>query len=192
MINIDNKIDFFFENPNKWIDNRVKFSNLYLLRRDISTCFGFDPTSGEKIKFNALWPGAMSILAGIDLLSKYYYGKDDGGVGKRFKGYFDKYINEDDSKIIYLFRNSLLHSFGLYSYELDKKTKKRIEFYFKTGHGEKLVSKNNKNLYLIDIYILWQEFEKSIDLYLNDLKKSDDLKKKFNKIFPYYSTTNIN
>lgn len=193
MSDIDNKIDFFFESPNSWIEGRTKFSNLYLLRRDIIQCFGINPTSGEKIEFSALWPGAMSVLAGIDLLSKYYFGQDDfGKVGVRFKGYFQKYINKDDSEIIYQLRNSLLHSFGLYSYKLDKKTNRRIEFSFRLiASGNKLVSKINEKSYLIDIHTLWREFEKSITRYFNDLRKNDDLKNNFEKMFPYYSITNI-
>jgi len=193
MRNIDDNIDFFFEKPNSWIDDRRKFSNLYLLRRDIYTCFGINPTTGEKIDYGVLWPGAMSVLAGIDLLGKYYFGQDDiGKVGPRFKGYFEKYINNIDSEIIYQFRNSLLHSFGLYSYKLDKKTKKRIEYSFGlTAHGNILVSKLNESFYLIDILTLWRAFEKSINLYLNDLKNSSDLKTNFNNVFRYYSITDM-
>ncbi|MCK4446110.1 MAG: hypothetical protein KAW56_03415 [Candidatus Marinimicrobia bacterium] len=195
MKDIDNKIDFFFENPNIWIEGRKRFSNLYLLRRDIIQCFGFDPSSGNKIGYRVLWPGAMSLLAGIDLLSKYYYGQDEfGKVGERFKGYIKKYINinKDEAEIIYQLRNSLLHSFGLYSYKLDKITKKRIEFSFMLkATGDKFVSRITENKYLIDILTLWREFEKSIPLYCCDLRNNDELKKNFYKMFPYYSITDI-
>lgn len=88
-MNIDDKIDFFFENPNNWIEGKSKLSNLYLLRRDIFTCLGYNPTTKQKIEYSVLWPGAMSVLAGIDLISRYYYGNDEfGNVGKRFKGYY--------------------------------------------------------------------------------------------------------
>lgn len=135
----------------------------------------------------------MSVLAGIDLLSKYFYGKDEiGNVGKRFKGYYENYINKSNSEIIYQLRNSLLHSFGLYSYKIEKKTNRRIEFYFGlTAHGGNLITKRNETSYLIDIFTLWQEFEKSITLYYNDLKVNSDLKNNFNKMFPFYSITNI-
>jgi len=193
MSDIDKNIDFFFESPNKWIEGRKKYSNLYLLRRDIYQCFGFNPTSGNKIDYSVLWPGTMSVLAGIDLLSKYYYGQDDlGCVGDRFRGYIKEYfsINEDDAKIIYQLRNSLLHSFGLYSYKIIDK--KRMGFFFAVyENGGKLVSKIKENSYGIDIITLWKVFEKSILLYYCDLRNDDKLKKNFGKMFPFYSITII-
>lgn len=192
MTNIESKIEFFFESPNKWVDGRTKYSNLYLLRRDIYTCFGVDPSSQVKINYCAIWPATMSILAGIDLLSKYYYGQDDGKVGERFIGYFKKYINDQDFEIIYQLRNSLLHSFGLYSFKIDKKTNIRKEYYFAlTSNENRLVSKIKDNSYLIDVYTLWREFEKSITLYYKELREDNDLKIKFDKMFPYYSITDI-
>ena len=100
---------------------------LYLLRRDVCVCLGRDPTSGVHTSHRALLPGAMAILVGIDLLAKFYKGKQDSRVGDRFREFVCRYfqpISPGDEETIYQLRNSLLHSFGLYS-----KTKKG-EYHF--------------------------------------------------------------
>lgn len=58
----------------------------------------------------------MTVLAGIDLLGKFYKGDDSpNGVGQRFKNYYEKYIDNKNADTIYQLRNSMLHSFGLIS-----------------------------------------------------------------------------
>jgi hypothetical protein len=79
-------IDRFFRDPRDKPKPPDDFSHLYLLRRDIDTCFGFNPDNGNPINgidsvtrasvyCQALWPGVMGILAGIDLLGKFLAGK---------------------------------------------------------------------------------------------------------------------
>jgi hypothetical protein len=108
--------DFFFHYD---IDTsgKNKFSNLCLLRRDINTCFGKNPNDpNTTLSFSALWPGTMAILAGIDLLAKFYSGDDNQSKSKtRFKNYTEEYIDRTFFEEIYQLRNSLLHSFGLHS-----------------------------------------------------------------------------
>ncbi|MBU2858045.1 hypothetical protein HF289_14660 [Acidithiobacillus ferrooxidans] len=67
----------FFEDPktNKQIPN--EFSVLYLLRRDVYQCMGIDSTTRNKTGIKIIWPGVMAILAGIDLLGKFYSGNDE-------------------------------------------------------------------------------------------------------------------
>ena len=70
--------------------------------------------------YGAEWPAIMTIFSGIDLLGKFLAGDDsNGNVGNRFKEfiieYFDECNNRTDSEIIYELRNSLAHSFNLYS-----------------------------------------------------------------------------
>ncbi len=109
-------IDMFFMSPSIAPRRHGTFSQLYLLRRDISACFCA----------SILWPGVMAICAGIDLLGKFLAGNDDGKkVGERFETFLKIYfkISSDDAKIIYQLRNSLLHSFGLYSEVKDRNGK---------------------------------------------------------------------
>ena len=72
MNSIMEQIGFFFFNPRVSIGLTGRFSILYLLRRDIRTCFGLDPNSDQPIGFRALFPAAMATMAGIDLLSKFF------------------------------------------------------------------------------------------------------------------------
>jgi hypothetical protein len=68
--------DLFFMSPRTRRSVPNEFSVLYLLRRDIGTCMGVDADTGQPVAHQALWPGAMAMLAGIDLLAKFYAGKD--------------------------------------------------------------------------------------------------------------------
>ena len=184
-------IRLFFEDPA--IDHRLprKFSTLYLLRRDISVCFGVDIKTGKSLKYKALWPGAMAILAGIDLLGKFYAGSDTGSVGIRFKNYIEKYFisaSGNDKEIIYQLRNSLLHSFGLYSRDI----KNNIEYRFEVDEVKGSLVKHLKgDRYRIDLISLNEYFELSIDNYKNNLMANTKLQINFKNIFPNYGYVNI-
>ena len=104
---MDENFEKFFKDPNEEPDIPGTFGTLYLLRRDISSCFSN----------SILWPGTMCILAGFDLLGKFYAGNDDSKkVGERFKSFLVDVVgcNSDESNILYSLRNSMLHSFGLF------------------------------------------------------------------------------
>ena len=60
----------------------------------------------------------MAVMAGVDLVAKFLEGKDNTSVGGRFRKFLEqcfKLASQSDREIIYQLRNSLLHSFGLYS-----------------------------------------------------------------------------
>lgn len=74
----------FFENPKLYRSPPGEFGILYLLRRDIDQC----------IAGSILWPGAMAIMAGIDLLAKFAAGDDAvGQVGNRFRDFLGQYFH---------------------------------------------------------------------------------------------------
>ena len=102
--------DLFFENPDVRRDGPGEFGILYLLRRDINRCLVLGEGS---------WLGAMGVMAGVDLLGKFLEGNDDTGkVGKRFRHFLRQYFplgDASDAETLYQLRNSMLHSFGLYS-----------------------------------------------------------------------------
>jgi hypothetical protein len=51
-----------------------------------------DPNTGASIQYQAVWPSAMAILAGVDLLGKFYAGNDaTGRVGDRFRGFLEAF-----------------------------------------------------------------------------------------------------
>ena len=206
-------LDYFFRSPRVAPQDRDSFSQLYLLRRDIETCFGFDPNTGltfkpvdatthQKIYCKAIWPGTMAILAGIDLLAKFFIGSDKSGgrrqndqVGWRFESFAQRYLglSKDDAHLLYHLRNSLLHSFGLYSEEYDKKscTIKAFNFNLSQGFGV-LIEHQYSDFYRIDIDQLRACFDKAISDYESDLRDASihdhkQLNNNFTKMFPKHA-----
>jgi hypothetical protein len=214
VMSIDEEIELFFKDPG--IRTQVKDSStLHLLRRDIYSCMGYinDDNKNEWIKCDkkkdpTRWPGAMVILAGIDLLGKFYDGNDKScKVANRFKAYYNKYIapydkdeynDKQNAEIIYQLRNSLLHSFGLYS---------KDTFNFKIYHfnvcinNKKLIEEGSDTIikkeedgkkytilfYRIDIGILHDLFEGSIEKYKSDLMEDKtEMKNNFHNMFKNY------
>ena len=179
-------INWFFQNPRS-VPRPGGLSQLYLLRRDIDTCFGTDPNTGGRIVYEAIWPGTMAILAGIDLLGKFLAGTDKGEVGKRFTNFVTRYLGltKADGDIIYQLRNSLLHSFGLYSEKSDHKGNVVATYNFTLSRGAGMLAKHlNDDYYLVDVQCLRELFEQAVEKYemeLRDTSRQDyqDLNKKF-------------
>jgi len=135
----------------------------------------------------AQWPGAMAILAGVDLLAKFYSGNDKGKVGTRFmvflrSKYFNN-LNNNDACVLYHLRNSLLHSFGLYSFDKNK------EYWFTlVARYEPLIELVKTDHYKIDVMALCENFESAVELYLTDLKSDSGLQNKFFLLFHKYGS----
>jgi hypothetical protein len=145
---------------------------------------GFDPVDKVSTSHPALWPGTMGILAGVDLLAKFYAGNDTDKVGPRFqvfvKAFFQPLTSGDD-EAIYQLRNAMLHSFGLYS----KAKTKTYHFVL----GQKLpsfISYQAPEYCIVDINALHQRFESAIGAYQEQLESSPDLQCKFTAMFPNY------
>jgi uncharacterized protein YeaO (DUF488 family) len=179
--------DHFFMSPSTEPAASDLHSVLYLLRRDIFTCFGMDPTTQSRIEHSTLWPGAMAILAGIDLLAKFLAGNDARGeVGKRFRDYIQRYLqplNADDEEVVYQLRNALLHSFGLhsmgcagpYDFVLLDRTPDLVLRYPKFP-----------NVYGIGLRTLHERFEQSIGRYQEELRENHELQENFDRIHDQY------
>ena len=190
---LEEKIKFFFTPPttNPKTLPKVK-SVLYLLRRDAYTCLQIDPTSLEKICFQARWPGIMTIMTGIDLLGQYYTGTDcPEGSGSRFKKYVRDYfkgIIKKEDNILYQLRNALIHSFGLYTRDSEYR-----EYIFTLTSMEKpeFIEYGGKNKYIIGDKPLHEKFEDSIYKYHKELLKDPVLQKHFEAMFIYHSRVYI-
>ena len=172
----------FFEDPAQPRVSVGRLGVLYLLRRDINYCMGVDTGRPQ-----ALFPAAMAILAGVDLLAKFYKGTDNGGVGKRFKEFVKKYfqrLTPDEADQLYQFRNALMHSFGLYSETKHKKYQFSVNA-GKSGTGA-LVEPRGNDWYFVGIQTLHERFEEAIEDYRNDLKQSQDLRAKFMTMWQKY------
>lgn len=192
MENINQKIDFFFKPPTEEPVGS-EFSSLYLLRRDIFTALGHDPNTLDSINYSVLWPGVMCILAGIDLLGKYLKGDDiNSTVTKRFKNYYKRYFdNVKECDIVYQLRNSMLHSFGLYSFQTKREGENNVKtkeyrFVIDRNDNPSIVSYYEDDFYGINIKALHEGFEKSINKYFTELKSNKELQGNFEKMFPYY------
>lgn len=180
-------IDSFFLNPHINKGTTGRFSILYLMRRDALTCFGFDANSGQRIEFKALFPAAMVVLAGVDLLSKLFAGDDsNGNAGNRFKNFLKEYFvsihSKDDAEIIYQLRNALLHSFGMYS--------NKFEFSL-TAAGGPLIIKGGMDVIQIDYFTLYNELETAIGKYENDVRTQPNLHTNFLTMINKYGFLNI-
>jgi hypothetical protein len=135
----------------------------------------------------------MTMLAGIDLLAKFYAGSDDTGhgkVGERFRNFLERFfpaLNQSDRDIIYQLRNSLLHSFGLYS-----RSGVKVYRFFLTGHGSgSLVSHHPPDQYRVDLRVLHQEFEKTVTAYQTALDSDAQLQANFAAMFGNYGRIRI-
>jgi len=183
--------DMFFEHPSSNRRSPGDFGILYRLRRDIFLCMGTDPNTQHSIPYAALWPGTMAILAGIDLLAKFYAGSDKiNEVGQRFRKFIGKYLGSlspQDQETVYQLRNSLLHSFGLYS-----ETAKGKKYQFALGQDlGQLISSPGTDVYVIDIRELHRRFEGAVSQYQGELENDTALQKYFSTLFPKYGAIRI-
>lgn len=183
-------MEFFFQDPRDFNEHQGAYSTLFLLRRDILTSFGINPNDNSKIKYQVLFPRAMAIMAGIDLLSKFYFTDNDvqgNKSGDRFKGYIDKYIDTTNKEVLYQLRNSLLHSFGLYS-----KDRQGKEYNFILNQSPtSFISTTDYRNYYISIVKLLEKFENSIISYSAELSNDSVLQTNFNQMFVKYGQIGI-
>ncbi len=180
--------DFFFQ-YDKDPSGKTQFSNLNLLRRDINTCFNINPNDpNTSLGFSSLWPGTMAILAGIDLLAKFYSGDDAYNKSRpRFINYTNKFIDNKVSEELYQLRNSLLHSFGLYSTDKNDKV-----YRFVLSQDKSFFIRHNSTAdkYCVSISTLHEKFEKSITDF-SRIYPTLDSYKKFDELFKKYGITEI-
>jgi hypothetical protein len=136
----------------------------------------------------AMWPAAMLVLAGVDLLGKFFAGTDTNGVGERFDAFLDQYftmMNAEDRNVIYQLRNSLLHSFGLYSQ--DRKGNK-YHFVVTPSETGPLVASAPQDRYIVHLPVLRGEFENAIEAYRKELEGDLQLQAHFTAMFPNYGS----
>jgi hypothetical protein len=142
----------------------------------------------------------MAILAGIDFLGKFLAGTDktrgpkSASVVQRFTGFATRYLGLTgaDARVVYQLRNSLLHSFGLYSEDTGKKgSVTTYNFVLARGAGV-LVKDLGNDFYRVDVQILRKLFEQAVAKYEADLRntsRSDyrELTDRFEAMFPKHA-----
>lgn len=184
---LQENIGLFLKHPNDFRGQQGVHSTLYLLRRDASLCFGYDPNNNQRIQCEALFPATMAILAGIDLVAKFVFRDAPNEVGKRYNEYISKYLDNNFKEELYQLRNALLHSFGLYS---ETRTGKVYHFVLTRGLGKLVVQVSEKS-YRVDIEVLWKKFETSLEIYHKELLATADLQQIFSEMFPKYGLVGI-
>jgi hypothetical protein len=130
----------------------------------------------------------MVIMAGIDLLAKFYAGSDQQtGVGQRIRRFCRDFIFSGDpsadefSDVLYVgCRNPMLHSFTLHS------TEYRISL--ACGLGRSMVSPvtGRQNAFLVNVDGLFAGYIASIAAYRSALDGSEVLQRGFAALFPRY------
>ena len=176
---IEDNLRIFFRDPNEIPEAFGTHGVLYLLRRDVVRCVQNDNV--------ILFPALMMMLAGIDLLGKFYAGSDAGSfVGDRFRNFIIEYftsVSDEDAETLYQLRNALLHSFGLFSRGRGGK-----EYHFAIGPATRFVNAF-EGRYYINPKDLYAQFESAIQQYQEDLSSDAALRAKFQAMFDRYGTT---
>lgn len=159
------RMEMFFRDPALEPPTRpCQVGTLYLLRRDIRDLERALPGAG-------IWPRTMLVLAGIDLVAKFYCDNDDRrGVGERFTKFVRERITQadpnpaDDAGALYQFRNSLLHSFGLYS-ESGRKTYRFVVYETADNRLFQNDPVANPDLWFANLAEVERRFNKALDDY---------------------------
>jgi hypothetical protein len=138
------------------------------------------------LKEGVLFPGAMVVLAGIDLLAKFHAGSEKpGGVQKRFIEFVSAYFSNctaDDSRILWHFRNALMHSFGLWGSDNGRPVFFNLRF---TG-GPIVEVLDSGSTYVVDVHALHREFERGLAIYREALDSQQTVRDNFDKMFGHY------
>ena len=194
-LDVYDKIELFFKDPHSPSQVPGDFSTLYLLRKDAWKCYGCDPQGGSETTV-VLFPGAMTVFCGIDLLAKFYE-SDTGKVGDRFKNYVAKFfpsgnVSPDVSTHVYGLRNSLMHSFGMRD---RKKNTGEVCYGIKADfhQPEHLVVELKKDeWYVVDILLLHAEFEASIEDFKKHVLRTPSLHAQFSDMWDRYGSMFFN
>lgn len=117
------RLNFFFIDPQTPPDRATRgniHSVLYLLRRELISTAGYDPSITSESDLSAAgiktrhFASMILMFTLIDLLAKAVYG-NRGGVGKRFKDFIshpDIAGHSTEAELFWAARNGLVHAFG--------------------------------------------------------------------------------
>jgi hypothetical protein len=180
----------FFENPWVYRAPPGQYGILFLLRRDINSCLGTEAGLQNRTNRQIPWPGAMGIFAGIDLLAKFFAGEDGPGMGNRFKAFVEQFFHlpPSEAETLYQLRNSMLHSFGLYSRGQGGAV---YRFTLVSCGARPLIRHTLPDQYLVDVISLHEDFEKAVEEYRQALPDDRTLQQNFTAMFPNYGAIPI-
>lgn len=191
------RINLFFEDPRTVLSPPGEYGTLYLLRRDALRCFGCKPdaikgdlayaiTECGCLEEGVLFPGAMVVLAGIDLLAKFHAGSEQRNeVGPRFKEFVTTFFascSADVSQLLWVFRNALMHSFGLWG----SNNGKPVLFNLRFAGGPIVEVSDSGSICAVDVHTLHREFERGVARYREALDSQQAARDNFDEMFGHY------
>jgi hypothetical protein len=174
-------INKVFQNPLTITEDDEKKGNcsLCLLRRDIMRCLCINTPNNKE---ESIWPAAMAICAGIDLLG--YYLKTNNIEGREFDpdpDAFKEYCNKfnivktlEDATTLYSFRCGLMHKYSINNVYENKKYIFTLDY--RKKKTQLIVHKDGTDDYWINLYVLYKKFEESINIYKQALVTTIGLK----------------
>jgi hypothetical protein len=195
-LDVFDKIEKFFKDPHSPNEVPGDFSTLYLLRKDAWKCYGCDPHDCSETT-RVLFPGAMTVFCGIDLLAKFHE-SDTGKVGDRFKNYVHKFFPSGSASTvdvplhIYGLRNSLMHSFGMRD---RKRAAGEVCYGIKADldrPDDLVVELKKGEWYVVDILLLHTEFEASIEEFKKHILRTPGLHSQFEEMWDRYGSMFFN
>jgi hypothetical protein len=191
------KVEFFFTPP-ATITTLGTFSSLFLLRREAQDCLigkviDEDTVIDEAMRGgeHRLFATMMVVMAGVDLLAKFYAGSDDfGAAGSRIKAFAARYMFPSakdparSAEILYqAVRNPLLHSFTLYDRKFEVWMVNRAPQFDIFENPEK------PGHVLVSFEGIYSAFLRGLRAYHAELVGSPDLLRKFELMYEKYGTT---
>jgi hypothetical protein len=183
-----NAVELFFDNPSSKIHPK-KYSPLHLLRRQIRICFSIDPENQAQ----AIWPGAMATLAGIELLGAYCKG-DKQGKGSSFLEFCKTYLDlsPEESEIIYMLRNAFVHTHGLVARnDINSSPNKGKLYKYKVSYCEEhwlitgITSAEREVFSIVNLCELYKRFENAIEKYHKKILSDEKIAENFSKTFKF-------
>ncbi len=195
---LDEQIVFFFAPPLR-MQTGGSLSTLHLLRREAQDCLIGNVIEEDLVVAEAnkehhrLFATTMVLMAGIDLLAKFFAGSDrQGKVGERVKAFSKRYVFEnlpsadEFAEVLYVgCRNPMLHSFTLHNKEY------RITLTTGFTHGVVRRVREQPDLFVISIEGLFLAFVQACRSYEAALRASRDLQAKFTAMFPAYGSIGV-
>lgn len=195
-LDVFDKIERFFKDPHSPNEVPGDFSTLYLLRKDAWKCYGCDPHDCSETT-TVLFPGAMTVFCGIDLLAKFHESDAPGKVSDRFKNYVQRFfpsgsVSADVPTHVYGLRNSLMHSFGMRD---RKKAVGEVCYGIKADlhlPDDLVVELKKDEWYVVDILLLHTEFEASIEAFKKHILRTPSLHTQFSEMWDRYGSMFFN
>ena len=195
---LDKKIAYFFMQPAP-ITELGTFSSLFMLRCEAQDCLIGKVIDEDEVIDAAmlgehrLFATLMVLMAGVDLLAKFYAGSDDsGGVGTRIKDFATRYMfpNAKDpgrsALALYLgLRNPLLHSFTLYERKLE------IWLVNRQPSFDIIENPERPDHFLISVEGVYLAFVRGLRGCHEELVTRADLQAKFEAMYERYGSTSF-